>query len=143
MGPILGTALSHISEHLNNTLSDSVYAALGDAPAEFDARTKWTGLIHPIRNQLHCGSCWAFSASEVLSDRVANSGCLHGIQELHVIQVWCLPEALVGVYAGRWPCSQDDWLGLREWHRLLARGEQLGHDSVGRGWLLQNRARSK
>merc|ERR1711937_938404 len=69
--PILGTALSHVSEHLNNTLSDSVYAALGDAPAEFDARTKWSGLIHPIRNQLHCGSCWAFSASEVLSDRVA------------------------------------------------------------------------
>merc|ERR1719436_1853407 len=40
-------------------------------PAEFDARTNWPGLIHPIRDQQHCGSCWAFSASEVLSDRVA------------------------------------------------------------------------
>merc|ERR1711939_1140556 len=69
--PILGTALSHVSEHLNSTLSDSVYASLADAPAEFDAGTRWSGLIHPIRNQLHCGSCWAFSASEVLSDRVA------------------------------------------------------------------------
>jgi len=27
--------------------------------------------IHPIRDQQRCGSCWAFSASEVLSDRVA------------------------------------------------------------------------
>ena len=28
-------------------------------------------LIHPIRDQGGCGSCWAFSASEVLSDRLA------------------------------------------------------------------------
>jgi cathepsin B len=69
----LGTALSHISEHLNHTLPDSVYAALGDdtIPVDFDARTKWRGLIHPIRDQQQCGSCWAFSAAEVLSDRVA------------------------------------------------------------------------
>jgi len=52
-------------------LVDAVYAAMEDAPADFDSRTKWSGLIHPIRNQQHCGSCWAFSASEVLSDRVA------------------------------------------------------------------------
>merc|ERR1712203_286222 len=60
-----------ISEHLESTLPDSVYAAVADPPAEFDSRTQWAGLIHPIRNQQRCGSCWAFSASEVLSDRVA------------------------------------------------------------------------
>jgi len=44
---------------------------MGDPPASFDSRTQWPGLIHPIRDQQRCGSCWAFSASEVLSDRVA------------------------------------------------------------------------
>eukprot|EP00933_Yihiella_yeosuensis_P045174 TRINITY_DN404_c0_g1_i1.p1 TRINITY_DN404_c0_g1~~TRINITY_DN404_c0_g1_i1.p1 ORF type:complete len:328 (-),score=90.91 TRINITY_DN404_c0_g1_i1:370-1353(-) len=70
---LLGTAPSHISEHLNKTLDDSVYAVIADedVPSDFDARTKWPGLIHPIRDQQRCGSCWAFSSSEVLSDRVS------------------------------------------------------------------------
>jgi cathepsin B len=69
--PLLGTQLSHIAEHLSEVLPDSAYDKAADIPAEFDARTKWPGLIHPIRDQQQCGSCWAFSASEVLSDRVA------------------------------------------------------------------------
>jgi len=69
---LLGARLSHIDHHLNETLPDSVYErAKGHLPLEFDARTQWQGLIHPIRDQQQCGSCWAFSASEVLSDRVA------------------------------------------------------------------------
>jgi len=68
---LLGAHLTHISEHLNDTLPDSIYAAIEDVPGDFDSRTRWPGLIHPIRDQQRCGSCWAFSASEVLSDRVA------------------------------------------------------------------------
>merc|ERR1712070_929490 len=45
--------------------------ALSDPVADFDSRTQRPGLIHPIRDQQQCGSCWAFSAAEVLSDRVA------------------------------------------------------------------------
>lgn len=44
---------------------------VSDIPGSFDARTKWPGSIHPIRNQEDCGSCWAFGASEALSDRFA------------------------------------------------------------------------
>ena len=45
-------------------------------PETFDARTQWPNCIHPIRDQQSCGSCWAFSASEVLSDRfcIATNG---------------------------------------------------------------------
>ncbi|KAK3750704.1 hypothetical protein QZH41_005744 [Actinostola sp. cb2023] len=42
-----------------------------DIPANFDARQQWPGSIHAIRNQGQCGSCWAFGASETLSDRFA------------------------------------------------------------------------
>lgn len=68
---LLGTQPLHIADYLEDCLPDEAYAGNEDVPTEFDARTKWPGLIHPIRDQQRCGSCWAFSASEVLSDRVA------------------------------------------------------------------------
>ena len=43
----------------------------GAVPTSFDARVQWPTLVHPIRDQQHCGSCWAFGASEAFSDRVA------------------------------------------------------------------------
>lgn len=47
-----------------------------EAPQTFDSREQWKECIHPIRDQAHCGSCWAFAASETLSDRfcIASEG---------------------------------------------------------------------
>ena len=66
---LFGTALSHISEHMDNLRSEPYNVT--DIPDSFDATVEWKGLVHPIRDQQQCGSCWAFSASEVLSDRFA------------------------------------------------------------------------
>jgi cathepsin B len=38
-------------------------------PDSFDSRTEWPNCVHAIRDQQQCGSCWAFGATEALSDR--------------------------------------------------------------------------
>lgn len=43
-------------------------------PTNFDWREKNKRCIHPIRDQSHCGSCWAFAATEALSDRFCIKG---------------------------------------------------------------------
>jgi len=52
-----------------------------DIPEHFNSSEKWPGCIHPIRDQGHCGSCWAFAASEVLSDRfcIASKGSVNKV----------------------------------------------------------------
>lgn len=47
-------------------------------PTTFDARKQWPGCVHNVRNQEQCGSCWAFGASEVLSDRFCIAGVDRG-----------------------------------------------------------------
>jgi cathepsin B len=55
----------------DDALPRKSFDARVDLPDVFDARKQWPNAIHPIRNQLQCGSCWAFAATEVLSDRFA------------------------------------------------------------------------
>jgi cathepsin B len=56
--------------------SNMPYDKDNDLPVHFDSREQWPDCIHPIRDQGHCGSCWAHAASEVLSDRfcIASNG---------------------------------------------------------------------
>jgi len=52
-----------------------------NVPASFDSRVQWPNCVHSIRNQQHCGSCWAFAGSEVLSDRfcIASKGNVNSV----------------------------------------------------------------
>ena len=43
-------------------------------PETFDGRDKYKDCIHPPLDQANCGSCWAFSVSEVLSDKFCIGG---------------------------------------------------------------------
>ena len=45
----------------------SPVAQPGELPADYDFRS--TGCSHPVRDQGHCGSCWAFGAAGALADR--------------------------------------------------------------------------
>uniref|UniRef100_A0A8R1DZE2 Pept_C1 domain-containing protein n=1 Tax=Caenorhabditis japonica TaxID=281687 RepID=A0A8R1DZE2_CAEJA len=54
-----------------------------DLPDHFDAREKWSKCesIGNIRDQSDCGSCWAVSAAETISDRT----CIHSNSTVNVI----------------------------------------------------------
>jgi cathepsin B len=63
---------------------------------EFDARKEWGSKVHAIRNQGQCGSCWAFGATEALSDRFA-------IEE--GVDVVLSPQHLVSCDRGNFGCN--------------------------------------
>lgn len=57
------------------------YEGTNDVPSYFNSSEQWPGCVHPIRDQGHCGSCWAFAASEVLSDRF----CIASNKSINVV----------------------------------------------------------
>ena len=67
-----------------------------DIPSSFDARSQWGSKVHPIRNQGQCGSCWAFGATEALTDRLAITG---------KADVVLSPQHLVSCDRGNYGCN--------------------------------------
>eukprot|EP00270_Netrium_digitus_P003653 TRINITY_DN14315_c0_g1_i5.p1 TRINITY_DN14315_c0_g1~~TRINITY_DN14315_c0_g1_i5.p1 ORF type:complete len:377 (-),score=92.81 TRINITY_DN14315_c0_g1_i5:79-1188(-) len=95
-----------------DALVDEIYF---DVPPQFDARKKWPhcGSLFEIRDQGHCGSCWAFGAVEALSDRFcvqANvSVSLSAEDVLSCCGFWC----------GK---GCDGGYPFRAWHYFVHRG---------------------
>jgi len=50
-------------------------------PVQFDGRQQWPNCIHPVLDQGNCGSCWAFAATETLSDRF----CIYSNGKVNVV----------------------------------------------------------
>lgn len=69
-----------------------------DLPKEFDSRKQWPECIGAIRDQGHCGSCWAFAASGVIADRA----CISGQTKGHVVMS---PQQLVSCDKTNYGCS--------------------------------------
>jgi len=55
------------SEGSNGVFAQAVLTAV---PENFSWLIENPNSVHPIRDQAACGSCWAFAASEVMSDRI-------------------------------------------------------------------------
>lgn len=64
---LLGTIIDAPED---GSLQYNTPAPLDDAaPTSWDWREQSPNCVHAIRDQQKCGSCWAFAASETLSDR--------------------------------------------------------------------------
>ena len=77
--PMENPLKEYTHDQLLNMLGTYIVPTNGDykrpqvvaTPSQFDAREQWPSYVHAIRDQQSCGSCWAFGASEALSDRFA------------------------------------------------------------------------
>jgi len=67
---LLGVDMENLHSY-NWRVQEFSLAQIAAAPEEFDARTQWPNCdsMKEIRDQRHCGSCWAFGAVESMSDR--------------------------------------------------------------------------
>ncbi|XP_015514839.1 cathepsin O-like [Neodiprion lecontei] len=79
-------------------------------PVKFDWRE--TGFVTPVRNQMNCGACWAFSTVEVAETMFAiNNGTLHTLSVQEMID--CAGNSNFGCNGGD-ICSLLMWLTVTQ-----------------------------
>jgi len=94
---LLGTGLMW-NEHNIPFLVDNDDHTQESLPEEFDSRKQWPECVFEVRQQEHCGSCWAFSGSSTLQDRfcIASQG---------KIKVVLSPQDMVSCDSGDMGCQ--------------------------------------
>jgi cathepsin B len=75
-------------------------------PDSFETYEQWPSCKHAIRDQANCGSCWAFSAAEAMTDRF----CIDSGAKVNVI---LSPQDFVSCESDEYAC-QGGYLS-REW----------------------------
>jgi len=104
---LLGIRQAVPAEENHHTPRGKASVALPDS---FNSVDQWPECIHEIRNQGHCGSCWAHAASEVLSDRF----CIASNKSINVV---LSPQEMVSCDYMDMGCSggilTTSWLYLR------------------------------
>ena len=77
----------------------------GTLPESFDARQKFGTCSQAIRNQLHCGSCWAVAAAETLSENLCVAGEIEGGINLSAQDLVSCDAADHGCHGGTLPSA--------------------------------------
>ena len=88
----------------------------GRSPTDFDCRTQWPKCVFPVRDQGSCGGCWAFAASEVLSDRfciASNAESKAGVLS---------PQDLISCDVGKYTFGCEGGVPEYAWKYLTATG---------------------
>jgi len=117
-GMTFGDAKKLVGTKMNRPLNEDwaphADLRLNAIPTEFDGRTQWPSCIHPVRDQQQCGSCWAFGATEALSDRICIAGGPNVILS---------PQDLVSCNSGNYGCD-GGYLDVA-WQYMASTGVEL------------------